>query len=531
MGTTTLLSFVIGYFVVLLIVAYITSKNSNNEAFFSGNKNSNWLLVAFGMIGTSLSGVTFVSVPGGVGNGEPVGAFGYFQMVIGYVLGYIVIAFILLPLYYKMNLTSIYTYLASRMGPNAHKTGAWFFILSRTLGATARLYLVIVILQNFVLEKMGVPFWLTALVILLMILLYTFEGGVKTIVYTDTLQTTGMLVGLIACVIYIMNNLHLDFSSMFDQFKDKGFNKVVNSDANAKSYFWKHVLGGAFITITMTGLDQEMMQKNISVKKLSDSQKNVMTLAVVLVIVNLLFLILGGLLYLFAESKGINAKGDDLFPTIALTMNYLPQAMGIVFIIALISALFPSVDGAITALTSCFCIDIAKINNRINLNEKGKKRLRLSVHLSFALLFLFLVLGFYWINDKSIIDFIFRIAAFTYGPLLGLFAFGILTSRKVQDYWIPTICVIAVVLTFYLDFANDPQWYQDKFRLSGNFIENLKLKSIDWFGGKLVPKEIVVDGINKTIFTLQGGYKIGLELLIINGLFTFFGLMSISKRR
>ncbi len=524
MSSTLLLSFVIGYFLVLLLVAYITSKNSSNEAFFSGNKNSNWMLVAFGMIGTSLSGVTFVSVPGDVIET----AFNYFQVVIGYFLGYLVIAFVLLPLYYKMNLTSIYKYLENRFGKSAHKTGAWFFILSRTLGATGRLYLVVNILQIFILDAMGVPFVVSAFIILLMILLYTFEGGVKTIVYTDTLQTSGMLIGLIVCIVYIMNNLNLNLGGVWDglnlmktsnKLRSQELTEIFNPDANSSLYFVKHIIGGAFITIAMTGLDQEMMQKNISVRKLGDSQKNIMTLSVILIVVNALFLLLGGVLYLYAAKNGITAAGDDLFPTVALSKTF-PPAIGIIFIIALISALFPSVDGAITALTSSYCIDVADINEKTNLNEKEKKRFRLMVHLTFAVIFFVLVLVFKWIGEKSIIQFILKVAGFTYGPLLGLFAFGILTKRKINAYWIPTICIAAVMLTFYLDFYNNPQWYQNKFKLTGNFIENLKLKSISMFGGFINEKG-----------ALAGGYKIGLELLLINGLFTFLGLLFISKKK
>jgi Na+/proline symporter len=524
MNSTLLLSFVIGYFLILLIVAYITSKNSNNEAFFSGNKNSNWMLVAFGMIGTSLSGVTFVSVPGDV----KATAFNYFQVVIGYFIGYIVIAYVLLPLYYKMNLTSIYKYLENRFGAKAHKTGAWFFILSRTLGATGRLYLVVNILQIFILDAMGVPFIVSAFIILLMILLYTFEGGVKTIVYTDTLQTSGMLLGLIVCIIFIMKSMGLNLSGLFkelnlmttsNKLRSQHLTEVFNPDVNSGLYFIKHIIGGAFITIAMTGLDQEMMQKNISVKKLGDSQKNIMTLSIVLIIVNALFLLLGGLLYLFASKNGITATGDDLFPTVALSKTF-PPAIGIIFIIALISALFPSVDGAITALTSSYCIDIADINSKTHYDEKGKKKYRLIVHLTFAIIFFLLVLIFKWIGEKSIIQFILKVAGFTYGPLLGLFAFGILTKRKVNPYWIPTICIAAVMLTFYLDFYNNPQWYQDKFKLTGNFIENLKQKSISFFGGSINEKGGLI-----------GGYKIGLELLLINGLFTYLGLLFISKKK
>ena len=315
MSPIVLFSFVIGYFLILLTVAWYTSKGSNNESFFIGNKKSNWMLVAFGMIGTSLSGVTFVSVPGGVGSGN----FYYFQIVLGYLLGYIVIAFVLLPLYYKMNLTSIYTYLETRFGINAHKAGASFFIISRVVGATARLYLVINILQIFILNKMGIPFYATAFVILLMILLYTFEGGVKTIIYTDTLQTTGMLLGLVVCIIVLIKSLGTDFSGALTLLNEKGYTRIFNTDVKAGSFFLKHILGGMFIAIAMTGLDQEMMQKNISVKNLKDSQKNMMSFTAVLMFVNFLFLFLGGILYLYATKMNITTAPDDLFPTIALS--------------------------------------------------------------------------------------------------------------------------------------------------------------------------------------------------------------------
>ncbi|HZG25349.1 MAG TPA: sodium:solute symporter, partial [Chitinophagaceae bacterium] len=352
MSPALLFSLVLAYFLILLVVAYYTSRKANNETFFIGNKNSNWMLVAFGMIGTSLSGVTFVSVPGTVGTA----GFNYFQVVIGYFLGYFIVAYILLPLYYRLNLTSIYNYLFQRFGNTTYKTGAIFFIISRVLGATARLYLVINVLQLFILDTMGVPFIATTFIILLMILLYTFKGGVKTIVWTDTLQTTGMLVGLIICVIYIMQHFGFSFGETMQELKNRSFTGIFNFDVNSSGYFLKQIVGGAFITVAMTGLDQEMMQKNISVKNLADSQKNMITFSIIMVIVNFLFLLLGGLLYLFAESKGVTIKGDDLFPYLA--MNQLPGFISIIFILGLISALFPSADGAITALTSSFCIDI-----------------------------------------------------------------------------------------------------------------------------------------------------------------------------
>lgn len=498
MSPIVLFSFVIGYFLLLLGVAWYTSRNSDNESFFIGNRNSNWMLVAFGMIGTSLSGVTFVSVPGGVGSGN----FYYYQIVLGYLLGYMVIAFVLIPLYYRMNLTSIYTYLEKRFGINAHKAGAFFFILSRTVGATARLYLVISVLQIFIFNKLGIPFEATALVILLLILLYTFEGGVKTIIYTDTLQTTGMLVGLVACIIVIIKALGTDFGGAMSMMADKGYTQIFNWDVKAGSFALKHIIGGMFIAIAMTGLDQEMMQKNISVKTLKDSQKNIMTFTAVLMVVNFLFLVLGGVLYLYAGSKGITVPPDDLFPTIALSDTF-SGVIGIIFIIALISALFPSVDGAITSLTSCFCIDILGISKKEG-TEKEKKRTRLKVHFTFALVFFIMVLIFKWINDKLIIDFILKFAGITYGPLLGLFAFGILTKRELKEKLIWAVCIIAPLLALILDMLSNPAWYEAKLHMS-----------------------LGLQDISDTLFN---GYKIGNELILINGIFTFAGLWLISKK-
>jgi Na+/proline symporter len=503
MSPILLFSFVIGYFLLLLIVAWYTSRNSNNESFFIGNRSSNWMLVAFGMIGTSLSGVTFVSVPGTVGGA----GFAYFQIVIGYFIGYFVIAFVLLPLYYKMNLTSIYNYLDNRFGMTSYKTGASFFLLSRTLGATARIYLVINILQIFILDKMQIPFWATTAVILLMILLYTFEGGVKTIVYTDTLQTTFMLTGLVVCIIAIMNKMGMGFGEAMEAISAKGYTKVFNTDLNSGGFFLKQIIGGAFITIGMTGLDQEMMQKNISVRTLKDSQKNVMTLSTILLLVNFLFLLLGGLLYLFAESQGISTIGDDLFPTIALG-KYLGPIIGVIFIMGVISALFPSADGALTALTSSFCIDILGLKRRADLDEKSRKRRRLAVHLTFTVIFFLCIMAFKQIDDKSIIDIILKVAGYTYGPLLGLFAFGILTKRKINDRMSLLVCLVAPLLVFIVDLVNNAEWFIAKMKLSGSFADNLRVLSADVFGG----------------------YKIGVELLLINGLFTFIGLWLISRK-
>ena len=479
MSSTLLFSFVIGYFLILLVVAYYTSRNSNNDSFFIGNRNSNWMLVAFGMIGTSLSGVTFVSVPGTVGSA----GFAYFQVVIGYLIGYIIIAFILLPLYYRLNLTSIYNYLQHRFGNVSYKTGALFFIISRTLGATARLYLVINVLQLFILKDMGVPFGVTTFIILLMILLYTFEGGVKTIVFTDTLQTTFMLLGLVACIIYIMNHVPYNPADIFSEMASRGMTRIFNTDVNSPSYFLKSIMGGIFITVGMTGLDQEMMQKNISVSNLRDSQKNMMTFSITMAVVNFLFLLLGGLLYVFAEANGIKTANDDLFPTVAL--HHMPTALSIIFIIGLISALFPSADGALTALTSSYCIDILGLKRREELNEKSRKKIRLTVHFTFAVIFFVMVMLFKLIDNKTIIDVILKVAGYTYGPLLGLFAFGILTKRQINDRYSLYVCLAAPLIILGIDYGSQALF--EKFR-------------------------------------------IGYELLIYNGLLTYLGLFLISKK-
>jgi Na+/proline symporter len=486
MTPALLFSFVIGYFVLLLVVAWFTSRNSNNDSFFIGNRKSNWVLVAFGMIGTSLSGVTFVSVPGAVG--KPFGAgyegFTYFQIVIGYLIGYMIIAYVLLPLYYRLNLTSIYSYLSSRLGFVSYKTGAAFFILSRTLGATARLYLVVAILQDTILSSFGIPFWATTLIILLMILLYTFEGGVKTIVWTDTLQTTCMLLGLVICVFYILKSLNMGFGEGLSALSDAGYTKMFVGDPQSRLFFLKQVIAGAFITVTMTGMDQEMMQKNISVKTLGDSQKNMITFSIIQALVVLLFLFLGGLLYLYGTANGITAAPDKLFPSIALGEG-VPAIISVVFIIALISALFPSADGAITALTSSFCIDILGLKRNEGWNEEHKKKIRKIVHLVFAFIFLLFVMMFKWINNPSMIGVILKVAGYTYGPLLGLFAFGLLTKRQVKDKLVPYIAIAAPLICFFLD----------KFQ--------------------------------KNIF---GSFEIGLELIIINGLLTFIGLWIFSSK-
>ncbi len=435
------------YFAILLWIARVTSRDQSNESFFIGKRNSNWYLVAFGMIGTSLSGVTFISVPGTVGSQ----GFYYFQVVLGYFLGYLVVAFVLLPIYYNLKLTSIYNYLETRLGTVAYKTGSSFFILSRTIGATARLYLVINVLQLFLLNDLGVSFHWTAIFILGMILLYTLQGGVKTIVWTDTLQTFFMLSGLVICIVMILQHLNISLNESITQLDQQNYLRIFNSDLLSSSHFLKHIVGGALITISMTGMDQEMMQKNISVRTLRDSQKNMVVFSIILILVNALFLLLGGLLYLYAGQNNIQVAGDDLFPTISL--NYMPELFSFVFLIALISALFPSADGAITALTSSFCIDILGFNKNDSINEQEKIKKRKTVHFTFALIFLILIFVFKYIDNKSIIDLILKLAGYTYGPLLGLFGFAILTKRLLPDnYKIVAVCVFVPILVFVIDW-------------------------------------------------------------------------------
>ena len=502
MNSSVLLLFVVIYFIGLLVISYFTSRNSDNQSFFNGNKKSKWWLVAFGMIGTSLSGVTFISVPGTVGKLTGTeyiyGGFEYYMMVIGFFIGYFIVAAVLLPLYYRMNLTSIYTYLGKRFNVEAHKMGSIFFIISRAIGATARLYLVVNVLQLFLLDPLGIPFWVTTAVLLLMVLLYTFEGGVKTIVVTDTLQTSFMIISLIACIWFILNQLNLSPTEAFNQLSAQNYTHFINVDPNSKTFFLKTILGGMFITIAMTGLDQEMMQKNISVDNVANAKKNMLTFAGTLLIVNLAFLFLGGILYLYAiqnggfynlvestfhlKQGGANVMGDDLFPALSL-QGYFPMAISVIFIIGLISALFPSADGALTAVTSSFCVDLIKLNDRDDLTEKQKKNSRLKVHLTFTIIFFLLIMIFKAINNKGIVYLIMEVAGYTYGPLLGLFAFGILTNRQIfVKYGIVTVSLLAPILTYVIN-------------------------------------EIV------TNFT---AYRIGVELIILNGLLTFIGLWLIS---
>lgn len=513
MHSGLLLGIILAYFALLLGIAFYTSRHSDNESFFIGNKSSKWWIVAFGMVGTSLSGMTFISVPGTVGLqgslDKPFGGFSYFQVVIGYWIGYFVVAFMLLPLYYRLNLTSIYTYLDKRFGNTAYKTGALFFILSRTLGATLRLYLVIKVLELFVLKEMGISFEFTSIVILALILLYTYRGGVKTIVWTDTLQTTFMLLALITCEVYVLNSQGLSFGGAWTKMTGSGLTKLINTDPMSGKFFLKEIIGGAFITIAMTGLDQEMMQKNISVRNLGDSQKNMIVLNFLQAGVVFLFLTLGGLVYLYATQNGAHyvevqdgakhtwqlmwnngadipskATGDNLFPTFAI--HHAPFFITVCFLIGLVSALFPSADGALTALTSSFCIDILGMKRREDWDERKKKMVRLYVHNAFAIVFLGCVFFFKRVDNGSLIQTLLVVAGYTYGPLLALFAFGMLTKRQLNEMAVPVVCIAAPVACYLL-----------------------KTFEKEWLGG----------------------YTIGTELLIINAALTYIGLLLCSHKR
>jgi Na+/proline symporter len=479
MAQPILLAVVLAYFALVFWIAHRTGRGATNDGFFVGNRASPWPVVAFGMIGTSLSGVTFVSVPGTVGRD----GFTYFQIILGHFFGYLAIAFVLLPLYYRDRSTSIYHLLATRLGAVAHRTAASFFLVSRTLGACVRLYLVVSVLHVMLVAASGIPFAATAFVVIALIVAYTFEGGVKTIVWTDLLQTACMLGGLAAIVWVLLARLDLDFAASLVQLRERGLSRIFALDPLKSDIVAKHFVAGVFIAIAMTGMDQEMMQKNISVKTLAGSQKNIVLMAAIMMFVVLGFLYLGGLLHLYASAAGIAETGDRLFP--AVVINQLPETLQIVFLIALISALFPSADGALTALTSSFCVDILRVRER-NLGEERVARVRKRVHLAFAVVFLALVLLFEALGNPSMITVLLAIAAYSYGPLLGLFAFAIFTRRHPADRWVPIVAIAAPLVCYAID---------------------------------------------RSQAALFGEYRIGLEILALNGLLTFVGLWLIAPRK
>lgn len=436
---------IVAYFSVLILISYITGKSANNQTFFKANNSSPWYLVAFGMIGASLSGVTFISVPGWVEDQS----MSYMQMVLGYVIGYAVIGLVLLPLYYRLNLTSIYTYLEDRFGRNSYKTGASFFLLSRTIGAAFRLFLVANVLQLLLFDAYGIPFWVTVSITILLIWLYTFKGGIKTIVWTDTLQTLFMLIAVGVCIYTISDEMNI--SNIFSYVADSELSKTFFFDnPKAGNYFWKQFLSGAFIAVVMTGLDQDMMQKNLTCRNLKDAQKNMFWFTIVLVIVNFFFLALGVLLTDYAQRNGIDAHKDELFPIIA-TKGTLGLATAMFFLLGLIAAAYSSADSALTSLTTSFSIDILEIDKKKD--KTDQERIRKKIHIVFSFVLIATILVFkYFIADASVIAKIFTFAGYTYGPLLGLYAFGLFTKLNVKDKAVPYICLIAPILTYIISF-------------------------------------------------------------------------------
>lgn len=472
------LSIIIVYFLALISISYFTSRGATTDTFFTANRQSPWYLVAFGMIGSSLSGVTFISVPGNVGK---IG-FGYFQVVLGYLLGYWVIIGILLPLYYRLGVVSIYSYLEQRFDKWAYRTGAFFFLVSRTLGSSLRLYLAAAVLQLFLFDRWHVPFAMTVVITLVLIWIYTFRGGVKTIVWTDSFQTTFLVGAVVVSVWQMTKQMDFNFSDLWTIIDSHGYAKIFYwDDPQAKLFFPKMFLGGAFITIAMTGLDQEIMQKNLTCRTIRESQKNMFWFSLLLIAVNFLFLVLGALLYVYSEKNGVEIpqRTDTLYPLLA--MNNLGLAAGICFLLGIIASSYASADSALTGLTTSFCIDFLQFKNK---PEKVKQQQKFWVHIAFSALFLLIIVIFKEINEVSVIDAVLDIAGYTYGPLLGLFAFGILTQRRVGGMAVPMICVLSAVLSVLLF--------------------------------KWAP-------------ILFNGYHVGIEILLINGLLTFLGLWMISK--
>ncbi len=480
MNSQLVLVVISAYFLLLFLISWFTSRKVTADTFFTGDRQSPWFLVAFGMIGASLSGVTFISVPGEVGNTN----FYYFQVVLGYTLGYFTIAKVLLPLYYRLNLVSIYSYLEDRFGFWSYKTGSFFFILSRALGSSLRLYLVASVLQLILFDSLGIPFWVSVLITVGLIWLYTHRGGIKTVVWTDTLQTLFMLLAVIITIFLIGKDLGIQsLGDYLSKVSEDSRSEIFNWDWKAGTNFFKQFISGAFITIVMTGLDQDMMQKNLTCRTLGDAQKNMFWFTTILVVVNLLFLSLGVMLYLYAETKGIAlpSRSDELFPLLA-TQHFSAFA-GIVFVLGITAAAYSSADSTLTALTTSFCYDFLEIERKYA--PEKRVAIRKKVHIAFTGLMYVLILAFYFLNDQSVINSVFIIAGYTYGPLLGLYSFGLFTKLKTNDRWVPAIAVIAPLLTFLIS-SNSEKWL--------------------W------------------------GYKFGFEALILNGALMFLGLYLLRKK-
>ncbi len=501
------------YFLVLMGISFVTGKDADNADFFVAGKKAPWFLVAFGMIGASLSGVTFISIPGVVGEDKANTCFSYMQMVFGYLVGYLVIATILMPVYYRLNLTSIYGYLEQRFGPVAYKTGAAFFLLSRTIGASFRLYLVAIVLDQFVMVgPLEIPFWLTVILTILLVWVYTFRGGIKTIVWTDTLQTLCMLLAVIFTVVAIGEAMGLGIMDIIPAIQNSDYSQMFFFEGgwSDPNNFFKQFISGVFIAIVMTGLDQDMMQKNLACRSLRDAQKNMFWFSVALVFANLLFLGLGALLYLYVDFSGLAlpSKSDHLFPMIAL--SELSPYIGVLFILGLIAAAYSSADSALTSLTTSFCVDFLgfeKMKTREEANQRSEdlldiesdnlldalspvadpkslKETRFKVHIGFSILLFVVIIVFWMLNNDSVVTQLFKAAGYTYGPLLGLFTFGLFMKNKVNDQWVWLVCLLSPILSYILN-----------------------MYSTQWFNG----------------------LEFGFLILLVNGLITFFGLFIISE--
>ena len=485
MSSTLILSIIFLYFLGLFTISHFTKGNDDNKTFFSANKESPWYLVAFGMIGASLSGITFISVPGDVGKFE----FSYFQVVLGYLVGYFIVAYILLPIYYQKNVTSIYEYLKDRFGPVSHKTGAFFFFISRVIGASFRLFLVAIVLQKFVFESFKIPFEFTVVLSILLIWVYTNRGGIKTIVWTDTLQTSFMILSVILTIYFINDSLGWNFTEFINSEKFEKFNNIiVNNSLLERNHFIKSFIGGIFITICMTGLDQDMMQKNLTCKSLKDAQKNMVVFSLVLVIITFLFLVLGALLFIYAETNNISIpklngleNPDLLFPQIAFNSE-LGVVVGVTFLLGLIAAAYSSADSALTSLTTSFCVDFMNLESK---KKNEQSRIRKMVHIIMSFILVIVILIFESFLTTNVIDGLLTVAGYTYGPLLGLFAFGIFTDYKLKDKYVWIVASASVISVVMIS------------KIPPNFL---------------------------------GDYVIGYELLPINGLITFIGLILISRK-
>mgnify|MGYP002777092645 CR=1 FL=1 len=480
MTPTLILSIIAIYFLALVLISWFTSRNITTDAFFTGNRSSKWYLVAFGMIGTSLSGVTFVSVPGEVG----MKGYAYFQMVLGYIVGYAFIGLVLMPMYYKLNLISIYTYLEKRFGFWSYKTGSFFFLLSRTIGAAFRLFLAAEVLQLMLFNQMGFPFEATVFVTIALIWVYTMKGGIKTIVWTDTFQTFFLVGSVVLTVWTIKSQFGWSLGEMVENISSSKFSQVFYWGVNDDKYFFKQFISGAFIAIVMTGMDQDLMQKNLTCRNIGEAQKNMFSFTIVLVIVNFLFLTLGALLYIYADKRGVitPVATDQLFPFLAF--NYFGTPAAILFLLGIIASTYASADSALASLTTAFCIDFLNFEKREN--EQNKKELKFLVHLAFSIVLLMVIIAFKYWNNQAVITSVFKAAGYTYGPLLGMFFFGLFTKYNVRDRFVPFICAVSPVFCYVLN-----------------------QNSMSWLGG----------------------YKIGFEILLINGFITFVGLWAFKTNK